>query len=250
MADQASSSSVRLRKDRAMERKKEMEEKKGDNGTNEGAVNRAMNGDEAVMSNGAPENEHPEVMELPPFQIITGDRIDPLFFKFQYKNVEYSSGRNKTFLCYLVNEVRGPGDEAILRGYVEDEHSGGDHAEDAFFRVVLPRYDASVRYAVTWYVSSSPCPSCASKLAEILRERQTLRLTIFSARLFEWEEPEVRAGLKALAGAGCKLRMMKPLDFSYTWDTFVEHENQRFEPWEDCQENYEYYQDKLADILQ
>lgn len=163
--------------------------------------------------------------------------------------MEYSSGRNKTFLCYLVSEVRGAGDEAILRGYVEDEHSSGDHAENAFFRLVLPQYDASTRYTITWYVSSSPCPSCASKLAEILREHQTLRLTIFSARLFDWEEPDVRAGLKALAGAGCKLRMMKPLDFSYTWETFVEHDGQRFELWEDCQENYEYYQDKLADIL-
>ncbi|GAA6071196.1 C-_U-editing enzyme APOBEC-2a [Tachysurus ichikawai] len=250
MTDQLSSTSVRLRKDRAMEREMETEEMKGDMGTKEGAVNRLANGDAAMKSNGEAETEKSEVMELPPFQIITGDRIDPFFFKFQYKNVEYSSGRNKTFLCYLVNEVHGAGQEAILRGYVEDEHSGSDHAEDAFFRLVLPGYEASARYSVTWYVSSSPCPSCTAKLAKILQERQTLRLTIFSARLFEWEEPEVRAGLKALAGAGCKLRMMKPLDFSYTWDTFVEHDGQRFDPWEDCQENYEYYQEKLAEILE
>ncbi|KAK3512962.1 hypothetical protein QTP70_033011 [Hemibagrus guttatus] len=236
-------------------------------------------GDAAVMSNGASENEKPEVMDLPPFQIITGVVCHLRLWQLQgvlnsvslrvtegsrgvwTESTPSSSssstrtwntfpGRNKTFLCYLANEVRGAGEEAILRGYVEDEHGGGDHAEDAFFRLVLPGYDASARYSVTWYVSSSPCPSCASKLAEILRERQTMRLTIFSARLFEWEEPEVRGGLKALAGAGCKLRMMNPLDFSYTWDTFVEHDGQRFEPWEDCQENYEYYQEKLADILQ
>uniref|UniRef100_A0A8C2B9C0 Apolipoprotein B mRNA editing enzyme, catalytic polypeptide-like 2a n=1 Tax=Cyprinus carpio TaxID=7962 RepID=A0A8C2B9C0_CYPCA len=53
-----------------------------------------------------------------------------------------------------------------------------------------------------------------------------------------------------LAAAGCKLRMMKPLDFTYTWNTFVENDEQTFTLWEDCQENYEYYQDKLADILQ
>ncbi|KAF7693539.1 hypothetical protein HF521_008855 [Silurus meridionalis] len=119
-----------------------------------------------------------------------GSKEEDMNGAFQYKNVEYSSGRNKTFLCYLVNEVRGAGDEAILRGFVEDEHASGDHAEDAFFRLVLPHYNASARYNVTWYVSSSPCPSCAAKLVEILRERKTLRLTIFSARLFEWEEPE------------------------------------------------------------
>ncbi|XP_062842539.1 C-_U-editing enzyme APOBEC-2a [Trichomycterus rosablanca] len=238
MADQRSSS-VRLRKDKVMEK----QEKKVEKNPTEDAVN----GDEAAAINGATEQEN---QELPPFEIITGDRIDPFFFKFQFKNVEYSSGRNKTFLCYLVNEVRGAGDEAILRGFVEDEHGAGDHAEDAFFNLVLPNYNRSFSYNLTWYVSSSPCPVCAIKLAELLRERKNLRLTIFSARLFQWEEPEVRAGLKVLSEAGCKLRVMKPLDFSYTWETFVEHDGLRFEPWDDCQENYEYYQEKLAEILE
>lgn len=77
-----------------------------------------------------------------------------------------------------------------------------------------------------------------------------MRLSIFAARLFEWEEAEIRAGLKALHAAGCKLRMMKPLDFSYTWDTFVENIDEPLNLWDDCKENYEFYQDKLADILQ
>ncbi|KAL0154328.1 hypothetical protein M9458_050441, partial [Cirrhinus mrigala] len=175
------------------------------------------------------------------------DRMDPFFYKFQFKNVEYSSGRNKTFLCYLVDQ--GPGASGLLRGYIEDEHASG-HAEEAFFQQVLPNYDPAVKYTITWYMSSSPCAACATKLVEILKARKSVRLSIFSARLFEWEEPEIQAGLKALAAAGCKLRMMKPLDFTYTWDTFVENDDQTFTPWEDCQENYEYYQDKLADILQ
>ncbi|KAI1890762.1 hypothetical protein AGOR_G00156960 [Albula goreensis] len=188
-----------------------------------------------------------EPMELPPFEIIEGERINPFFFKFQFKNVEYSSGRNKTFLCFLVDSQARNGE--VKRGYLEDEHAG-THAEEAFFQQVLPEYDSALRYTVTWYVSSSPCPACAAKLVEILQARKTLRLTIFSARLFMWEEPEGQVGLKALAAAGCKLRMMKPTDFSYTWDTFVDNEDQKFVPWEDCKENYEYYQEKLADILQ
>ncbi|KAK1800112.1 hypothetical protein P4O66_006589, partial [Electrophorus voltai] len=179
-------------------------------------------------------------------KLFVRDRLHPFPFKFQFKNVEYSSGRNKTFLCYLVDQGRGS--DGVLRGYVEDEHASA-HAEDMFFQLILPDYDPSINYNVIWYVSSSPCSACAARLVDILQERKTLRLAIFSARLFEWEEPEIRAGLKALAGAGCKLRVMKPLDFSYTWDTFVEHEDQRFTPWEDCQENYEYYQERLADIL-
>lgn len=174
------------------------------------------------------------------------NRIDPFFFKFQFKNVEYSSGRNKTFLCYLVD----PGQDGILmRGYLEDEHLT-EHVEDAFFKLVLPYYNPKAKYVVTWYVSSSPCAACAAKLVEILKERPSLRFTIFSARLFMWEEPDIQAGLKALAAAGCKLRMMKPLDFTYTWDTFVENDCDTLTLWEDCQENYEFYQEKLADILQ
>ncbi|XP_068598700.1 C-_U-editing enzyme APOBEC-2a [Brachionichthys hirsutus] len=188
-----------------------------------------------------------ELMELPPFEIIVGDRIDPLAFKFQFKNVEYSSGRNKTFLCYLVD--RGGADDGVLRGYLEDEHSG-PHAEEAFFGQCLPLYDPAVKYTITWYVSSSPCSACAAKIAEVLKAKKNVKLCVFAARLFEWEDEDIQAGLKALHAAGCKLRVMKPLDFSYTWDTFVENEDQPLNLWEDCKENYEFYQDKLADILQ
>ncbi|KAF7650304.1 hypothetical protein LDENG_00127900 [Lucifuga dentata] len=173
--------------------------------------------------------------------------MDPFVFKFQFKNVEYSSGRNKTFLCYLVDT--GNTAEGLLRGYLEDEHAGS-HAEEAFFTQNLPDYDPARKYTVTWYVSSSPCSACAAKLADVLRNRKNLKLSIYAARLFEWEEAEIQDGLKALHAAGCKMRVMKPMDFSYIWDTFVENEDQPLNLWEDCKENYEYYQEKLADILQ
>ncbi|XP_034388565.1 C-_U-editing enzyme APOBEC-2a [Cyclopterus lumpus] len=201
-----------------------------------GAVDGSQNGESPV-----------EPMELPPFEIIQGDRIDPFAFKFQFKNVEYSSGRNKTFLCYLVDE--GQAADGLLRGYLEDEHTGA-HAEEAFFTQCLLNYDPALRYTVTWYVSSSPCSACAAKIAEVLKARTNVKLSIFAARLFEWEETEIQVGLKALHATGCKLRVMKPLDFSYTWETFVENEEEPLNLWEDCKENYEFYQEKLADILQ
>ncbi|KAI7794022.1 C-_U-editing enzyme APOBEC-2b [Triplophysa rosa] len=189
-----------------------------------------------------------EPMELPPFQIIVGDRMSPIFFKFQFKNVEYSSGRNKTFLCYQVDIQGATGEPDGLRGFLEDEHSCS-HAEEAFFQQVLAFYDKTLHYTVTWYTSSSPCAACAAKLVEILQARKTLRLIIHCSRLFLWEEPEIQAGLQALVSAGCKLRMMRPLDFVYVWSTFVENEEDNFTPWEDCQDNYQYYDDKLCDIL-
>lgn len=175
------------------------------------------------------------------------DRIDPFQFKFQFKNVEYSSGRNKTFLCYLVD--KGKADESLMRGYLEDEHSGA-HAELAFFLQTLPDYDPAVKYTITWYMSSSPCAVCAAKIAEALQARKSIKMTLFSARLFEWEDQDIQAGLNALSQAGCKLRMMKPMDFTYVWDTFVANDDLTFTPWEDCQDNYEYYHEKLADIMQ
>lgn len=121
------------------------------------------------------------------------------------------------------------------------------HKSSLFPFQVLP--SASQEYDVTWYVSSSPCVSCAGKLASILQQRKKVRLCIFCSRLFEWEQPEIVEGLRALVSAGCKLRMMKPSDFIHVWETYVENEGQTFTPWEDCQENYDYYMEKLADIL-
>ncbi|XP_065142102.1 C-_U-editing enzyme APOBEC-2b [Paramisgurnus dabryanus] len=207
------------------------------------------NGEVAAGAQGPGKEEEFELepMELPPFEIIAGDRMNPIFFKFQFKNVEYSSGRNKTFLCYQV-DIQGQAEADGLRGYLEDEHSGL-HAEEAFFQQVLALYDTSLSYTVTWYTSSSPCAACSAKLVEILQNRKTLRLNIHCSRLFEWEEPEIQAGLQELVRAGCKLRMMRPLDFAYVWSTFVENEEDNFTPWEDCQDNYEYYDEKLCNIL-
>ncbi|XP_077369725.1 C-_U-editing enzyme APOBEC-2b [Festucalex cinctus] len=187
-----------------------------------------------------------EPIELPPFEIITGEQMSPFYFKFQFRNVEYSSGRNKTLLCYRVDTPGGSTEP--LTGYLEDEHATA-HAEEAFFQQVLPDSNPSQEYDVTWYVTSSPCVACAAKLADILRQRKKLRLCVFCSRLFECEEPEIVEGLKGLVSAGCKLRMMKPSDFQHVWETYVEKEDQSFTPWEDCKENYDYYVEKLADIL-
>uniref|UniRef100_A0A3B3ZFB9 CMP/dCMP-type deaminase domain-containing protein n=1 Tax=Periophthalmus magnuspinnatus TaxID=409849 RepID=A0A3B3ZFB9_9GOBI len=190
------------------------------------------------------ENGEFQPIELPPFEIVKGEQMSPFYFKFQFRNVEYSSGRNKTLLCYRVDTAGGSTEP--LKGYMEDEHTTA-HAEEAFFQQVLP--DSSQHHDVTWYVSSSPCADCAAKLASILCQRKNLKLCVFCSRLFEWEEPEIVEGLRALVTAGCKLRMMKPSDFMHVWETYVDKEEQNFSPWEDCQDNYNYYVEKLAEIL-
>uniref|UniRef100_A0A8C3XIE3 CMP/dCMP-type deaminase domain-containing protein n=1 Tax=Chelydra serpentina TaxID=8475 RepID=A0A8C3XIE3_CHESE len=116
------------------------------------------------------------------------ERFPAFFFKFQFRNVEYSSGRNKTFLCYVV-ETQGK-ESGSFRGYLEDEHAAA-HAEDAFFNNILPTCDPNLRYNVTWYVSSSPCVPCADRIVQILQKNKNLRLSILVSRLFMWEEPEI-----------------------------------------------------------
>lgn len=60
--------------------------------------------------------------------------MSPFYFKFQFRNVEYSSGRNKTLLCYRVDTPGGSAEP--LKGYLEDEHATA-HAEEAFFQQVM-----------------------------------------------------------------------------------------------------------------
>lgn len=64
----------------------------------------------------------------------TREQMSPFYFKFQFRNVEYSSGRNKTLLCFRVDTAGGSTEP--LRGYMEDEHATV-HAEEAFFQQVM-----------------------------------------------------------------------------------------------------------------
>lgn len=197
------------------------------------------------------ENEEKKVEEeLPPFEIVSGSRLPAFFFKFQFRNVEYSSGRNKTFLCFVM-DLQGK-ETGVFRGYLEDEHISA-HAEEAFFNTVLPECKAGVKYQVTWYMSSSPCVACSERIAGVLKKNKSLRLMVLVGRLFMWEEPEIQDSLRKLKAAGCKMKIMGPQDFEFVWQNFVEQEEGQegpFVPWEDMQENFLYYEEKLAEILQ
>ncbi|XP_069797625.1 C-_U-editing enzyme APOBEC-2a isoform X2 [Narcine bancroftii] len=191
--------------------------------------------------------ENVDAADLGPFEIIIGQLMSPFFFKFQFKNVEYSSGRNKTFLCYSVEQQGAECPK--LQGYVEDEHTSM-HAEEAFFTEVFKECKGNLKYSIVWHVSSSPCAACASKIAEYLKKNRNVHLTIFMARLFMWEEPEIQQGLRLLKSAGCHLKIMKDPDYNHCWCTFVENEGESFVPWEDLQTSTLSYEGILNEILQ
>lgn len=67
------------------------------------------------------------------FPLPTREQMSPFYFKFQFRNVEYSSGRHKTLLCFRVDTPGGSTEP--LNGYMEDEHATA-HAEEAFFQQV------------------------------------------------------------------------------------------------------------------
>ncbi|XP_063309208.1 C-_U-editing enzyme APOBEC-2 [Pelobates fuscus] len=196
--------------------------------------------------------------DLPPFEIVEGSRIPASSFMFQFKNVEYSSGRNKTLLCYTIE--RGEGQ--AFSGYLEDEHASS-HVEEAFFTTVLPQFLTAGPVIVTCYISSSPCVPCAACIAQTLRKNKTLQLRLVFARIFQWEESEIRGALKGLRSAGCAIKMMRGADYLHVWKLFVEpdinldeegkpeekDEQGEFIPWEDLEENSRYYEEKLAEIL-
>ncbi|XP_078053912.1 C-_U-editing enzyme APOBEC-2a [Mustelus asterias] len=219
-----------------------MAEKETEENNKAAAIEKPAEGE----TDGEADGEKLELPELGPFETIIGQRMPSLFFKFQFKNVEYSSGRHKTFLCYSV-EKQGTDCERS-EGYVEDEHAG-THAENAFFTDIFTECDGSLSYSVIWYVSSSPCAVCAAKLAEYLGKCPNVQLTIFVARLYMWEEAEIQQGLRKLHGAGCRLRIMKAPEYNYCWNTYVDNEGEAFVPWEDLQESSTFYEEKLNEIL-
>ncbi|XP_042155902.1 uncharacterized protein LOC112240686 [Oncorhynchus tshawytscha] len=373
------------------------------------------------VAEGGVENGEFETIELPPWEIVTGEQMSPFYFKFQFRNVEYSSGRNKTLLCYRVETPEGTTDP--LQGYMEDEHAT-THVEEAFFTRVYPRTNSVTQipplgvpsyqlfdsdspsrctlvypptnsdsdisdsplgvpsyqlfdsdspsrctlvyprtnsvyprtnsdsdspsrctllptltqilplgvpsyqlcdsdspssdsdspsrctllptltqilplgvpsyqlcdsdspsrctlvypptnsvtqilplgtvlnsdsdspsrctlvYPRTNSDSDSPLLTHRSSPLGVLRLRKNLRLYLLMSRLFLWEEPEIKVGLRCLASLGVRIRMMKPPDFLSVWETFVEkEEDMTFNPWEDCQDNYQYYQYRLNIIL-
>lgn len=78
--------------------------------------------------------------------------MSPFYFKFQFRNVEYSSGRNKTLLCYRVDTPGGSAEP--LQGYMEDEHATA-HAEEAFFLQVTHTHTHAQRYRTVHITGST-----------------------------------------------------------------------------------------------
>lgn len=89
----------------------------------------------AIPGRSSGKHERPNIRFVQIFVLLipAREQMSPFYFKFQFRNVEYSSGRNKTLLCFRVDTPGGAAEP--LKGYMEDEHATA-HAEEAFFQQV------------------------------------------------------------------------------------------------------------------
>lgn len=63
-------------------------------------------------------------------------------------------------------------------------------------------------YRVTWFLSWSPCPTCAEDVIEFLEEYRNVTLSIYTARLYYFWDPDFQDGLYKLWCAGVHLDIM------------------------------------------
>ncbi|XP_047724156.1 DNA dC-_dU-editing enzyme APOBEC-3Ca isoform X1 [Prionailurus viverrinus] len=179
------------------------------------------------------------------------DSIDPNTFRFHFPNLLYASGRKLCYLCFQVEREddfsHNDSDQGVFRNKVHPW--ARCHAEECFlswFRDQYPYRDEY--YNVTWFLSWSPCPTCAEEVVEFLEEYRNLTLSIFASRLYYFWDPNYQQGLRKLWDAGVQLDIMSCDDFEYCWENFVDHKGMRFQR-RNLLKDYDFLAAELQEIL-
>ncbi|KAM5334903.1 DNA dC-_dU-editing enzyme APOBEC-3G-like [Glossophaga mutica] len=143
---------------------------------------------------------------------------------------------HKTYLCYewkvLEDGSRIPADQlkGFLRNQGADSPWGPCHAELCFLeRIRSWGLDKNKHYSGTLFISWSPCPVCAHRLAEFLGQNRRVSLRIFASRIYGYVKG-YEDGLRQLQAAGAQVSLMRISDYQYCWRTFVDHQEQPFQP--------------------
>nr|ANS54023.1 APOBEC3 [Tupaia belangeri] len=171
-------------------------------------------------------------------------------FYFHFQNLLFASGRNTTFLCCRVDKVERHGTVPLVSGVFTHQVWSSYHAESHFLLWFQKNFlSLDKDFQVTWYLSWSPCPACAKQVADFLAVHRNVSLTIFSARLYYFWDPEFRDGLHRLFEKGARVAIMSPKDFENCWEGFVFNEGRDFRPWDNMVENYQSLRITLQEIL-
>nr|ASK05279.1 apolipoprotein B mRNA editing enzyme catalytic polypeptide-like 3Z2Bd-Z3 [Pteropus vampyrus] len=173
--------------------------------------------------------------------------LDPETFFFEFKNLPYAYGRKSSYLCFQVEREQHSSPVPSDCGVFKNQPY---HAELRFlnwFRAEkLSPYE---HYDVTWFLSWSPCSTCAKKIAIFLSNHKNVRLSIFVSRIYYFWKPAFRQGLQELDHLGVQLDAMSFHDFKYCWENFVDNQEMPFRCWKKVHQNYKSVLRKLNEIL-
>ncbi|XP_006155445.1 DNA dC-_dU-editing enzyme APOBEC-3F-like, partial [Tupaia chinensis] len=167
------------------------------------------------------------------------ERLFQNTFYFHFQNLTYISNQKTTFLCYRVDKVERHGTVLLDKGVFTHQFHPSCHAELRFLSFCDDNLSPDEDYQVTWYLSWSPCPACAKQVADFLAAHRNVRLTIVTARLYYFWDPEFKDGLRRMYEEGAEVAIISPQDFENCWEDFVFNKGRDFCPWENTVENHQ-----------
>ncbi|XP_043737958.1 DNA dC-_dU-editing enzyme APOBEC-3B-like isoform X2 [Cervus elaphus] len=179
-------------------------------------------------------------------------RLDPDTFYFQFHNLLYANGRNCSYICYRVERRKHRSYVAFDWGVFHNQVNAGTrcHTELHFLTWFCKmKLHPDECYHITWYMSWSPCVKCAKQVANFLARYRNVKLSIFAARLYYFQDMAYRQGLLGLSQQGARVDIMSYREFKYCWKKFVDSQRRRFKPWKKLDINYQRLVAELDDIL-